>query len=447
MGTDIDHDAHDRLDRFDELMQSSTSVITPPTRDVEHEQPALSLSNAASSMIQVTPASPETPASVSMSIAHQRSDPGSLDDNSRQTGDQPFSDDAHIQFEDIDLESLSDLAQLSDIKESMAFIRALENARIDDQFSSLSTNIVNRLRNPLTSPVNIDCPDLRFGLDLFISVINSPQKTYTSARQAVLRRHPDDKIPTYDQVKRHIADITGVEAMEHDMCIKTCLAYTGPFADLDQCPICGEARWDLFTRKARQTFHAIPIGPQLQALWRDKDSAEQMKYRRKLNEKLAELLHDNNGSLPTFNDYFYGSDYIEAVRDGRIQENDMVLMLSFDGAQLYRNKQSDCWIYIWVIMDLAPNIRYKKKYVLPGAVIPGPNKPKKPDSFLFPGLHHLAALQNEGLQIWDASEDLIVTSKLFFAMGAADGPGLVYLNGFVGHHGKNGCRVFCSLIG
>lgn len=216
------------------------------------------------------------------------------------------------------------------------------------------------------------------------------------------------------------------------MCIKTCLAYTGPFADLHHCPICGEARWDSSTKKARQTFHTIPIGPQLQALWRDKDSAERMKHRRKLNAKLAELLRDNNGSLPTIDDYFYGSDYIEAVRDGRIQENDMVLMLSFDGAQLYRNKQSDCWIYIWVIMDLDPGIRYKKKFVLPGAVIPGPNKPKKPDSFLFPGLHHVAALQNEGLRIWDASQDLVAISKLFFAIGAADGPGLVYLNGFVG---------------
>jgi hypothetical protein len=163
--------------------------------------------------------------------------------------------------------------------------------------------------------------------------------------------------------------------------------------------------------------------------------------------KLAELLCDNDRSLPTVDNYFYGSNYFEAVRDGRIQENDMVLMLSFDGAQLYRNKQSDCWIYIWVIMDLDPGIHYKKKFILPGAVIPGPNKPKKPDSFLFPGLHHVAALQNEGLHIWDASQDLIVISKLFFAIGTADGPGLIYLNSFVGHHGKNGCCVFCSLIG
>jgi len=29
----------------------------------------------------------------------------------------------------------------------------------------------------------------------------------------------------------------------------------------------------------------------------------------------------------------------------------------------------------------------------------------------------------------------------------ADGPGMTYLNGLVGHHGKNGCHLFCSLPG
>ena len=80
-------------------------------------------------------------------------------------------------------------------------------------------------------------------------------------------------------------------------------------------------------------------------------------------------------------------------------------MLSIDGAQLYAHKMSDCWIYLWVIMDLSPDDRYKKRHVLPGGFIPGPNKPKILDSFLFPGLHHVRALQIEGLHIWDAFRD------------------------------------------
>jgi hypothetical protein len=329
----------------------------------------------------------------------------------------------------------------------MEFIHALEKASLEDSASKLGPEALRRLRNPPTCPADIASQDLRLGLDLFLSTINSSQQTYTSARKAILRRHPDDDIPSYDQMKRRIVEITGVESIEHDMCIKSCLAYTGPFSELDKCLECDEPRHDPITKKARQTFHTMLLGPQLQALWRHKESADEMLYRRKVTAMIMELLEANGGILPTYDDYFYGSDYIEAVRDGRIQDADMVLMLSLDGAQLYRYKQSDCWIYIWVIMDLAPGIRYKKKYVLIGGIIPGPNKPKIVDSYLFPGLHHVSALQKEGLPIWNASHNVVEVSRLFFALGAADGPGMTYLNGLVGHHGKNGCRIYCSATG
>jgi hypothetical protein len=122
-------------------------------------------------------------------------------------------------------------------------------------------------------------------------------------------------------------------------------------------------------------------------------------------------------------------------------------MLSLDGAQLYEHKASDCWIYIWVIFDHAPDTRYKKKHVLPGGFIPGLNKPKNVDSYLFPGLHHLLALQCKGLRVWDASWNIVFVSKLLLGLATADGPGMAYLNGLVGHHGKNGCCLYCSMIG
>ena len=68
-------------------------------------------------------------------------------------------------------------------------------------------------------------------------------------------------------------------------------------------------------------------------------------------------------------------------------------MLLINGVQLYQSKQSDCWIYIWVLMDLTPELCYNNKYVLPGSFIPGPNKPKNLDYFMYTGLHHLVVLQ------------------------------------------------------
>lgn len=122
--------------------------------------------------------------------------------------------------------------------------------------------------------------------------------------------------------------------------------------------------------------------------------------------------------------------------------NDIVVSLFIDGAQLYEKKQSDCWIYVWIIINLAPNVRYHKVNVLLGRFIPGPHKPKDVDSFLFPGFHYLASLQCKGLTIWDSSSNTMFRSDPYLLFVTADGPGLVYLDRAIGHTGKNGCQIY-----
>jgi len=80
---------------------------------------------------------------------------------------------------------------------------------------------------------------------------------------------------------------------------------------------------------------------------------------------------ENDGDLSIYKDVFWGSDYLDAVEAGDISMDDMCLMFSIDSAQLYEKKRSDCYIYIWLLLDRPPHQRYKKKYVLPGAIIPG----------------------------------------------------------------------------
>ena len=50
-----------------------------------------------------------------------------------------------VQYEDIDLEELSAVAKLDHIKQAMEFIHALENASLDDRFSKLSPQALQRL--------------------------------------------------------------------------------------------------------------------------------------------------------------------------------------------------------------------------------------------------------------------------------------------------------------
>jgi hypothetical protein len=170
-----------------------------------------------------------------------------------------------------------------------------------------------------------------------------------------------------------------------------------------------------------------------------------MKYRAEESQRLFTSMFENGGRIPVYEDFIHGADYIRILPN--IGDHDTVLLFSIDGAQLYASKQSDCWIYIWVVMDLSPDRRYKKSHVLPGGFIPGPNKPKNIDSFLFPGLQHVSALQKEGLSIWDASVKQRFSSRPFVVMATADGPGMAYLNGLVGHTGVIGCRLYCPITG
>jgi hypothetical protein len=82
--------------------------------------------------------------------------------------------------------------------------------------------------------------------------------------------------------------------------------------------------------------------------------------------------------------------------------------------------------------------RYRKVKILPRFFIGGPGKPKDFDSFFFPTIHHLSALQREGVRIWNCRTNRVYTSRPFLLLETADGPGLTYLNGLVGHHGAYG---------
>lgn len=249
--------------------------------------------------------------------------------------------------------------------------------------------------------------------------------------------------------------LSGLLTWEHHMCVETCVGFTGPYSDLDRCPECGEHRYDQkelresegLRKVPRKVFTTFPVGPQLQARWKNPRMAEEMLYRwRKTEELLAEL--EATGELPRIlDDILCGHDYMELAAEGKIKEYDSVLMLSIDGAQLYEKKQSDVWIYIWILVDLAPDKRYKIRNILPGGVIPGPQPPGEVDSFLFPGVAHVSALQKEGLPIWDALNREHQLSMIFILLVLADSIGMGDVSGSVGHHGHKGCRLLCGFIG
>ncbi|GJE88558.1 hypothetical protein PsYK624_046410 [Phanerochaete sordida] len=371
-----------------------------------------------------------------------------------------------VETEDL---GLPETVTLADLQTSLDFIKALQSATLENDH--IDEAVRERLRNAPQQLPPLDAAT-RHALELYLEhqaegPYTASQRSGTTYVTSVLQDLgldlPDELKPmTYHQAKRCAEDLSGVSAIHEDMCVNTCIAFTGPFRDLDKCPECGEDRFELRftstnsrtrTRVARRNFLTLPVGPQIQALYRTAEGAEAMRYRRDATAKLLSQLRSRSGDDPlstvpgAFDDFIHGSEYLDAVDRGNIKDTDTVLLMSLDGAQLYQNKVSDCWIYLWVVLDHSPDVRYKKKHVLVGGIIPGPNKPKNVDSFLFPGLHHVSALMREGMSIWDASADTTYLSYPFLAFVTADGPGMTYLNGEVGHQGAAGCRLYCPQRG
>ena len=130
--------------------------------------------------------------------------------------------------------------------------------------------------------------------------------------------------------------MSGIHPIISDMCPRTHIAYTGPFANLEACiqPDCGLSRIDPTTGKPHQQFYTIPLGLQIQALRRHPDTAKEMLYfRDRMDELLAEL--EQSGDISSFDDICCGRDILEAYQSGHIKPTDTVLIFSFDGCQLY----------------------------------------------------------------------------------------------------------------
>ncbi|KZV79484.1 hypothetical protein EXIGLDRAFT_578030, partial [Exidia glandulosa HHB12029] len=336
---------------------------------------------------------------------------------------------------------------IEDVRLTDEYIAALRNADLYN--GDLSAADIERLLNPPQHTVQFNEDEdrgLLLSLRQFLAHIGSSEDTYRNSIASIRQAYPDLDLYSLERIKKYIADLTGVVPIVSDMCPGSCHAYTGPLADRTTCLKCGQPRYDS-AGNPLQRFYTLPPTSVLQSMHRDPKLCHEFGYANRKFDALIEQLRQL-GAISDYDDVLSGSDILDAFLKGRIKRSDILLMLSLDGAQIYQDKQSDCWIYIWVFTSLSPDLRYKKRYVVPGGFIPGPHKPKLMDSYMFPGLHHIAALNKRGgLPIWNALLRQIIVSRLFILLAGGDGPAITHLNGLVGTAGKRACRFRCGLKG
>jgi hypothetical protein len=178
---------------------------------------------------------------------------------------------------------------IDDINISLKFIEHVKNSSLEDY---LDQDAIDQLRNPPEEELTLDDPDHRHSIDVFLAITTASEATYNAIRLATLHRYPDSGMLTYYKVKQLVSDLSGVVPILTNMCINSCVGYTGPFTELTCCPMCGQDRYEPETVPLvpRKRFYTIPIGPQLQALWHNPEGAVRMGYRQKYTEKIREEL-------------------------------------------------------------------------------------------------------------------------------------------------------------
>jgi hypothetical protein len=254
-----------------------------------------------------------------------------------------------------------------------------------------------------------------------------------------------DPLPSWKETRSRVAFLSGLDPVLYDCCPHSCCCYVGPHATLDRCPYCDTPRYKSDRRPAR-VFVYIPLIPRLVALYRQRDFATLMKYR-------SEHVHS-----PDINkDILDGSVYQNllgkrVVVDGKQMHHtyfsdprDIALGLSTDGFAPFNRRKATAWPIIMFIYNLPPELRFLKEYIFYLGLVPGPNKPKDMDSFLWPTIQELLTLA-AGVRAFDTLESVIFALHAYLIIVFGDIPAISMIMKMKGHNGFSPCRT-CKITG
>lgn len=124
---------------------------------------------------------------------------------------------------------------------------------------------------------------------------------------------------------------------------------------------------------------------------------------------------------------------------------DIALGFSTDGFCPFRRRKSTCWPLLLYNYNLPPELRILQEYILCLGVVPGPNKPKDMDSFLWPAVEELLRLA-VGVRAFDSIESALFSLHAYLITGSGDIPAISMLMKIKGHNGYSPCRA-CKITG
>jgi hypothetical protein len=253
-------------------------------------------------------------------------------------------------------------------------------------------------------------------------------------------------LPKLDALRSRVAFLAGFKPEIYDCCPNSCCCFTGPHANLTQCPLCSEARFHAGGRP-RKRFTYIPIIPRLIAFARNQTMAKAMQYRGYVHK------HTTHTSCDIFDGSNYRSLLGQNVVLGEKQAEykyfsdprDVALGLSLDGFSPFKQRKSTAWPIILFNYNLPPEIRFHIANILSLGIIPGPKKPIDIDSFLWPFIREMLHLAI-GVRAFDILTERIFALRAFLLVVFGDIPAMAMIMRMKGHNAISPCRM-CEIIG
>jgi Transposase family tnp2 len=242
-------------------------------------------------------------------------------------------------------------------------------------------------------------------------------------------------------ITHRMAILSGIEPQWFDCCVNSCIAYTGSYQDLDECPDCSETRRNIYN-EPRRLFCYIPFIPRLQDYFANEKSLTELQYR-----------HNYTPSNNSISDVFDSQHYRNLCKtrvtvDGRKLphqyfegKHDIAFSTCLDSYLLYKRRRggpSACPILIQ-IYNLPPEIRTHISRLICIGVIPGPKAPKRPATFYYP-FEKECALLALGVKTFDCVEQEYFRLHAYNIFPLGDIVAIEKVLNIKGHNGKSPCR-------
>jgi hypothetical protein len=124
---------------------------------------------------------------------------------------------------------------------------------------------------------------------------------------------------------------------------------------------------------------------------------------------------------------------------------DVALGLSLDGFAPFNRRTATAWPVVLFNYNLPPDVRFLLTNILALCVIPGPNKPKDIDSFLWPFIREMLRLAR-GLRAFDVLSKQIFALRAFLIVVFGDMPAVAMIMRMKGPNAMSPCRM-CEIVG